>query len=315
VTPLGQLTVVLVSYNTKPLLLRLLERLLTSEATPVVVVDNSSGDGSAGAVAERFPSVELIRNTENVGFARAANQGMARASTSYVVLLNPDTDATLELLNTMVAYLEVNKDVWAIAPRLIGSDGKVQTMAAGFAPTPGRALLYFLGVSYFLPWPGAGFSVSPKVNRPVDVDWLSGACLMVRREVIDRVGPLDETFFMYGEDMDWCRRMRAAGGRLVLLADHDLGHARAASSGNEVVSTNWLSGLARYVRPQTSPLGSRLFFLAAAAGFWLRGSRFLLRRHRLRRTTLWGYAGAAARIAMEAQTSSTADPARTGGRT
>lgn len=311
----GQLTVVLVSYNTKALLLRVLDRLLDSESISVVVVDNSSNDGSAGAVAERFPSIDLIRNTENVGFARAANQGMARASTTYVALLNPDTDSTPALLDTMVAYLEENKDVWAIAPRLIGSDGKVQTMAAGFAPTPWRALLYFLGVSYLLPWPSVGFSVSPRVRRPVDVDWLSGACLLVRREVIDRVGPLDGSFFMYGEDMDWCRRMRAAGGRLVLLADHDLGHARAASSGHEVVSTDWLVGLARYVRPQTSALGSRLFFLAAAAGFWLRGSRFVLPRHRLRRTTLWGYAGAAARIALEAQTSSTADPAPTGGRT
>lgn len=304
----------MVSYNTKALLLRLLDQLLASESITVVVVDNASNDGSAGAVAQRFPSIELIRNTDNVGFARAANQGMARASTTYVVLLNPDTDATPALLDVMVAYLEVHQEVWAIAPRLVGSDGKVQTMAAGFAPTPWRALLYFLGASYLLPWPSAGFSVSPNINRPVDVDWLSGACLMVRRDVIDRVGPLDGSFFMYGEDMDWCRRMRAAGGRLVLLADHDLGHARAASSGHEVVSTDWLVGLTRYVRPQTSALGSRLFFMAAAAGFWLRGSRFLLPRQRLRRTTLWGYAGAAARIAMEAQTSSNADPAPTGGR-
>jgi len=128
---------------------------------------------------------------------------------------------------------------------------------------------------------------------------LSGACLTFRREAVDRVGPLDGSFFLYGEDMDWCRRMRAAGGRLVLLANQDLRHARAASSGHEVVSTDWLDGLARYVRPQTSVLESRLFFLAAAAGFWLRGARFLLPRSRLRRSTLWSYAGAAMRIAFE----------------
>ncbi len=307
-----QLTVVLVSYNTRALLLSLLDRLAGSDSLTVAVVDNASRDGSADAVAERFPSIELIRNADNVGFARAANQGMARASTSYIVLLNPDTDATPSLLEALVTYLEHNKDVWAVAPRLIGSDGNVQTMAAGFAPTPARALLYFIGVSYLLPWPSVGFSVPPTIHKPVDVDWLSGACLMLRREVIERVGALDGSFFMYGEDMDWCRRMRAAGGRLVLLADHDLGHARAASSGHEVLSADWLIGLARYVRPQTSTMGARLFFLAAAAGFWLRGLRFLLPDHRLRRTTLWGYAGAAVRIAMESAPPSTHHPHKGG---
>ncbi len=310
----GSLTVVLVSYNTRPLLLRLLDRLVASDSISVVIVDNASQDGSADATAERFPNLELIRNEENVGFARAANQGMARAVTSYILLLNPDTEATLSLLEDMVGYLEQNRDVWAVAPRLIGSDGKGQTMAAGFAPTPWRAMLYFMGISYLLPWPSLGFSVSPTVHRPVDVDWLSGACLMVRREAIERAGALDGTFFMYGEDMDWCRRMRAMGARLVFLADHDLGHARAASSGHEVVSTNWLAGLARYVRPQTSKTGARLFFLAAAAGFWLRGLRFLLPGQRLRRTTLWGYAGAAARIAFETATLPTTKPADAGGR-
>ncbi len=309
------LTVVVVSYNTKELLLNLLDQLHGATWLVPIVIDNSSGDASADAVAARFPSIEVIRNGDNVGFARAANQGIARAATPYMVLLNPDTDGTPDLLRSLLTYLEEHKDVWAVAPRLIASDGSVQTMAAGFAPTPARAFLYFMGISYFLPWASVGFSVPPRTARPIDVDWLSGACLTFRREVIDRVGPLDDTFFLYGEDMDWCRRMRAAGGRLVLLADHDLRHARAASSGHEVVSTDWLVGLARYVRPQTSAIGIRQFFLAAATGFWLRGSRFLLPRNRLRRKTLWGYARAAARIAMESQTSSTADPAPTGGRT
>jgi GT2 family glycosyltransferase len=293
------LAVVLVSYNTKPLLLRLLEQLRSEDWLETIVIDNASKDGSADGVATGFPTVDLIRNQDNVGFARAANQGIARASTPYVVLLNPDTEATPGLLKDLVDYLANHADVWAVAPRLIASDGSAQTLAAGFAPTPARAFLYFLGLSYVLPWARSGFSVPPKVARPLDVDWLSGACLAFRRDVIDRVGPLDGTFFMYGEDMDWCRRMRAAGGRLVLLADHDLRHARAASQGHEVASTDWLVGLARYVRPQTSTSGARLFFLAAAVGFWLRGARFVLPGTSGRRATLWRYAGAAARIALE----------------
>jgi len=294
-----KLTVVLVSYNTKPLLLRLLAQLQDASWLTPVVIDNASSDGSADAVAAEFPSVELIRNRDNVGFARAANQGIAWAQTPYVVLLNPDTEAPPELLASQVSYLESNQEVWAVAPRLVASDGTVQTLAAGFAPTPGRAFLYFLGISYVLPWPSAGFSISPRINRPVDVDWLSGACLTVRREAIEKVGPLDGSFFLYGEDMDWCRRMRAAGGRLVFLGNHDLKHSRAASSGHEVASTDWLIGLTRYVRPQTSAAGARLFFLAAAIGFWLRGARFILPGLSRRRATLWRYAGAAARIAFE----------------
>lgn len=309
-----RLTVVLVSYNTRPLLLDLLRRLGATGWLNSVVVDNASQDGSADAVASEFPAVELIRNSDNVGFARAANQGLARASAPYVALLNPDTDATPRLLEELVGYLEQHGAVWGVAPRLVGADGKAQTLAAGFAPTPLRALFYFLGVSYVLPWPSSGFSITPKVRRPIEVDWLSGACLVLRREVISNVGALDGSFFLYGEDMDWCRRMRAAGGRLVFRGDLDLAHARAASSGHEVISARWLDALARYVRPQTSPLGSRLFFIAAAAGFWIRGARFVLPAQRMRHKTLWRYAGASTRIAFESQKASGSAPAPTGER-
>ena len=129
----------LVSYNTRPLLLRLLARLQNAGWLTPIVIDNSSSDGSAEAVAAEFPFVRLIRNRTNVGFARAANQGLVQAQTPYVVLLNPDTEATPELLASLVEYLEARPDVWAVAPRLIASNGTVQTLAAGFAPTPWRA--------------------------------------------------------------------------------------------------------------------------------------------------------------------------------
>jgi GT2 family glycosyltransferase len=293
----GQLTVVLVSYNTSDLLLRLLERLGGADWIVPIVIDNASVDGSAHAVATRYPAIELVRNAENVGFARAANQGIARAKTEHVALVNPDTDISSQLLGDLSDYLERHPDVWAVAPRLVGGDGKAQTLAAGFRPTPARGFLYFLGLSYILPWPAAGFSVPPGIVRPIEVDWLSGACLVFRSEVVERVGALDESFFLYGEDMDWCRRMRAAGGRLVLVADHDLQHSQGASSGHEVVSTDWLIGLIRYVLPLNSELGARLFFVAAAIGFVLRGVRSSLPGFR-RRRSLFAYAGTAARIAL-----------------
>jgi GT2 family glycosyltransferase len=292
------LTVVLVSYNTKSLLHAALARLVGTEWLTLIVVDNASKDGSAAATAAQFPSVELVRNEVNVGFARAANQGIARARTPFIVLLNPDTEASPDLLRTLVSYLQQHEEVWAVAPRLIDSSGHPQTMAAGFAPTPSRAFLYFLGASYLLPWPSVGFAAPPRVNRPIEVDWLSGACLSFRRSVVDRVGPLDGSYFLYGEDMDWCRRIKASGGKLMFLADLDLRHTRAASSGHDVVSTDWLIGLDRYVRPLMSPLGVKLFFSAAAIGFWLRGFRSMVPGRGQPRSTLWGYAGAAVRLAL-----------------
>ena len=293
----ASLTVVLVSYNTEALLIRTLERIAAAPWIVPIVVDNASADGSAAAVAARFPAIALVSNRDNVGFARAANQGIARARTPYVALVNPDTDVSPRLLQEVVDHLAAHPEVWAVAPRLVRPGGGVQTMDAGFAPTPLRAVLYYLGISYLLPWPAAGFCVPPGIHRPLEVDWLSGACLTFRREIVERIGAFDESFFLYGEDLDWCRRMRAAGGHLVLLGDQTLTHAQGASSGHEVVSVEWLSGLARYVRPLTSPMGARIFFAAAAAGFWLRGLRSMLPGSSKRRSTLFGYAHAAVRLA------------------
>ena len=291
------LAVVLVSYNTSTLLLGMLERLSAADWIVPIVIDNASADGSADAVAATFPVVELVRNTENLGFSRAANQGIARASSQHIALVNPDTDVSAALLADLSDYLDQHQNVWAVAPRLVDENGKAQTLAAGFRPTAARGILYFFGLSYILPWPDAGFSVPPGTDQPIDVDWLSGACLVFKREVLDRVGPLDESYFLYGEDMDWCRRMKAAGGRLTLLADHDLRHLQGASSGHEIVSTDWLKALTRYVLASTSRSGARLFFLAAAGGFLLRGVRSALPGFRTRRS-LFSYSRAALAIAI-----------------
>jgi GT2 family glycosyltransferase len=297
------LTVILVSYNTRDRLCQTLASIGAGEpdGPRTMVVDNASADGSADAVAAGFASVELIRNAENLGFARGVNLGLESLDSRFGLLLNPDTLPTSDLLRALVSHLEANPDVWAVAPRLLRPDGRAQAMDAGFRPGVARALVHFLGLAELLRLaPQASFSVPSQVREPIEVDWLSGACLCFRREAIETAGPLDPTFFLYGEDVDWCRRVQAKGGRLVLRADLGLPHAQGASSGHDVRSPDWLRGLDRgYVRPLMGR-GAAIFFAAASLGFGLRAIRALLPGYPRRPTTLAGYARAAAGLAVDA---------------
>lgn len=294
---------IIVSYNTRARLGDALTaiRAAEPEGPHVVVVDNASSDGSANLVAADFKDVDLVRNAENVGFARAVNVGLGKLDTRFGLLLNPDTLPTPELLRELVAHLEANPEVWAVAPRLLRPDGRAQAMDAGFRPGAARALVYFLGLGELLPvMPRASFCVPSRVREQLDVDWLSGACLCFRLHAIETAGKLDPTYFLYGEDLDWCRRVQACGGRLVLRGDLGLPHAQGASSGHDVRNPDWLRGLDRgYVRPFMGRRAS-LFFAAAAAGFSLRAIRALLPGYPRRPSTLAGYAVYAARLAVMA---------------
>jgi GT2 family glycosyltransferase len=297
------LTVIIVSYNTRERLGRALTAIRAGEpeGPRVVVIDNASSDGSGDAVAEAFARAKLIRSPDNLGFARGVNLGLEGLDTRFGLLLNPDTQPTPGLLRALVQHLEANPDVWAVAPRLLRPNGRAQALDAGFRPGAIRALVYFLGLGEALPFdPKASFCVPSRVREPIEVDWLSGACLCFRREAIETAGPLDPTFFMYGEDVDWCRRVQAKGGHLVLRGDLGLPHAQGASTGHDVRSPDWLRGLDRgYVRPLMGR-GAAMFFAAASLGFGLRALRALLPGYARRPATLFGYARAAAELAVDA---------------
>ncbi len=175
----------------------------------IIVVDNASRDGSADMVRTEFPGVRLIANAENLGFARANNQGIRASQGRYVVLLNSDTLVPPGALAALVAFMDAHPDAGAVGPRLLRPDGTAQPYAFGGDPTP-RYLLA-RGVNRLI------------FRRPLhdwatdavqQVDWVSGACLMVRREAMDQAGLLDENIFMYFEDNDWCLRIRGAGWKV-----------------------------------------------------------------------------------------------------
>ncbi len=203
------LSVVIASWNTAPLLaacLRTLSDAAGAVAFEVIVVDNASTDASADRVASEFPGVRLIRNAENLGFGRANNQGIALAQGRFVLLLNSDTLLPPGALAGLVDFMAAHPRVGACSPALLLPNGQAQPYAFGHDPNLGYLLQR--GISRLV------------LHRPLHdwatassqpVDWVSGACLMLRREALVQTGDFDEAMFMYFEDVDLCLRLRQAG--------------------------------------------------------------------------------------------------------
>lgn len=207
------LSVIIVSWNVRDLLRDCLRSVIQglSPAVPheIIVVDNASTDGSAAMVRAEFPTVTLLVNAENLGFARANNRGLCVSRGRYVVLLNSDTVVPAPALEALVAFMDAHPDAGAVGPRLLRPDGSVQPYAFGGDPTLGYLLRRGIRRLLF------GRPLHDWATEDVrPVDWVSGACLMVRREAIEQAGLLDENIFMYFEDNDWCLRIRRAGWRV-----------------------------------------------------------------------------------------------------
>lgn len=208
------ISVCIVSYNTRPLLEKCLAAL--RGADEILIADNASRDGSVEMLAQRFPKAQLLRNAENLDYTRAMNQCLARARGDFVLLLNPDTEPQANALRELRDALERHPDWGAAGARLEFPDGTLQRTGNRF-PT----LLYLLyeaaGVHMRFPNNRAKLqNIYAEWDRASErtVDALSGACLMVRRAVIEQIGLLDERFVMYSEEVDWCQRMARAGWRV-----------------------------------------------------------------------------------------------------
>lgn len=205
-TELAALSIVIPSYNARDLLARTLRTLeqVVPEAE-VIVVDGESGDGSADMVERDYPSVVLVRQ-RNHGFAHATNRGIERASKPFVLLMNSDLFVTRTAVEAMFSRLAADPRLAAVAPRLVNEDGSRQDVFGAF---------------YWPNW--------VEVKQASRVWVLSGACFMTRRDVIERVGALDESFFLYNEEYDWCARCRDAGYHLEILP-HPVVHVGGGST-------------------------------------------------------------------------------------
>lgn len=209
------LSVIVVSYNTCPLLRECLASIpagCAGLAVETIVVDNASTDGSPDMVATRFPAVRLIRSAENRGFAYANNVGLEAATGRYMLLLNSDTIVHQEALGRLVEFMDRTPAAGYCGPRLCHADGSHQPSARRF-PTPLSAAYSLLGLAAKRPFSRHVLDLHASFGdgAPFRADWLCGAALLVRAAAADQVGPLDDGFFLYFEETDWCKRMAAAG--------------------------------------------------------------------------------------------------------
>ena len=208
------LSIVVVSWNTRELLLDALSTVLPlSVSGEVLVVDNASEDGSAEAVEARFPSVRLLRNEANLGFAGGVNAGLRAALGRYVLLLNSDTRVLGDAVAQLLAYAEARPRAGIIGPRVLNEDGTLQESRFRFP----SLLNLLLAASYFYqlfphsPWWNRERLAGFDPDQPAVVDAVSGCCFLMRRDLLDKIGLLDETFFMYAEEPDLCWRAWHAG--------------------------------------------------------------------------------------------------------
>jgi len=228
-----QVDVVMVTYGRGDLVCSSLNALLSSSpanAVRVTVVDNNSPDGTPDTVASEFPAVRLIRRSDNPGFAVSNNQALALTTAPYVLLLNPDTEARWSTIEYLIEQLENDRTIGMIGCRLLLEDGSFDHAAKRRVPSPVHAMQYF--VSRILGRKsGQYLAVDVPETGTGDVDALNGAFMLVRRAALDDVGGLDETYWMYGEDLDWCVRFRKAGWRVVYDGRVTALHVKGGTSG------------------------------------------------------------------------------------
>ncbi len=240
----------------------------------IIVVDNDSSDGNVEMVRDAFPDVRLIANTQNLGFPKAVNQGIRESSSEYIAILNADILAPSESLEQLVKHLDANPEVAAAGPQLTGRDGRLQ-YSGGYAPSPGAVLRQLTGFNALMGNRARGVGVrawSPK--RVMSVDWLCGACLIVRRQAIEAVGGFDESHFMYGEDVEYGLRLRRNGWKLHLVPWVRVIHYGGLSgAGISETKLLWLGAIFRIAAKNLSPSAYKAFGLLMSAEFF---SRYIL---------------------------------------
>ncbi len=229
-------SILILNYNTCGLTMDCIRSVydsVTNYSYEIILIDNNSRDHSVESISKEFPDVLLIANSENVGFARGNNQGMEAASGRYVLLLNSDTVVRKDTLETMVSFMDSRPDLGASGCKVILPDGSLDKACKRGFPTPSASFYYAFGFSKLFPdrprFNGYQLGyLDPDLDYPVDC--LVGAFMLVRRATIEQVGGLDEEFFMYGEDLDWCFRIKEAGWGIYYYPQTSIVHLKGGSA-------------------------------------------------------------------------------------
>ena len=228
--------IIVVNYESTDLLLRSIGSIhecLHNPTAHIIVQDNGSQDG-VERITSLYPHVLLTKNYANLGFAKAVNRGLRQSRAPYVVLLNPDACVASDFLATALQFMAENDDVGIMGPRILDPDGTIQDSARSF-PDPLTGL--FGRSSLLSKWfPNNVLTRRNLLTRacdgstPMEVDWVSGACMVVRKKAVEEIGAMDERFFLYWEDADWCRRMWRVGWKVVYFPGASVVHVAGGSS-------------------------------------------------------------------------------------
>jgi GT2 family glycosyltransferase len=265
-------SVVIVNWNTSDLLARCLGSLENERSTvgmEVIVVDNGSTDGSLARVRQAYPAVRLISNPDNRGFSIANNQGIEASSGRYVLLLNSDTEVVGGSLRALVEYGDAHTEAGILGPRLLNGDGTLQPSGGRF-PTPLSTMFGLVGLERLTGQPRYG--TTRDYSKPAVVDEVSGAAMMIRHGVIERIGMLDESFVWGYEDVDFCRRVHETGWQVhyvpAAVVQHEWGASRRLAPAATVLMA--INGRRRYFRKHHGRISSALVMATTQVAHLLR---------------------------------------------
>ncbi len=280
-----ELSVIIVNWNTKKLLgdcLASIYKFTQNVEFEVIVVDNNSNDGSRKMVKEKFPKVKLIENKSNLGFAKANNIGFRQAKGKYILLLNSDTYLIENSFQKLVEFAKKQENLGVLTPMLLNADKSIQ-QSIGFFPNLPQI---FFWMTFIDDLPFGQFLKPYHMDHDVfyrseqKIDWVTGAALMIPKNVIQKSGELDEKIFMYGEDVEWCWRIKKAGFQIIYSPITQIVHIGRGSSGK--ISTQAFIGEFK---------GLKYFYAKHKSYYSLQILGILLKMGALARILLFGLLG------------------------
>jgi len=276
----GELAVVVVTYNALPFL----EQCLSSVAGwETVVVDHGSTDGTLGLVRERFPDVRLVEQ-ENLGLAAGWNRGIRETSSPWVLILNADAWAVGDGVEQLLRFAESRPDAGIVGPKLLNTDGSLQRSVRGY-PTLWRLATEYFFLRKLAPRTralNAFYAGGFEHDRVTEAEFVMGSVMLVRRTAIDRVGLLDEDFFLFSEETDWCYRFVRAGWKVLFYPGAEFVHVGGASHGGRMYTEN-LRGHLRFLAKHRGPAEAERARRMLLAALRVRGAMFPGERGRMYR--------------------------------
>lgn len=275
----AKVSVVIVNFNAGPGLIDS-ARCAITDAYEVIVVDNASSDGSLELLESAFgsdPKLRIVRSHSNEGFAKACNRGVALATGELIFFLNPDCELEKGAMACLVEAIQADAEVGMVGGLLLNPDGSEQAGGRRAIPTPWRSFVRAFGLARFSKrWPKLFFDFhlhkEPLPKSPIEVEAISGACMLVRREAMQEIGLLDEEYFMHCEDLDWCIRFRRGEWKILFVPSARMLHHKGVCGRDRPIFVEWHKhrGMMRFYRKLFRHQYPGVLMWLVSVGVWLR---------------------------------------------